>query len=122
MIGAPNEVYDGKVWQYAARGAVTVPLPGGPFTVIETRLHTDGGAQRVVWHWYRVGGRDLASPLQAKLLGAAAALGFTARDSAVIALSAPLDTTNGVPAAALTEILARRGEIPGASGAGDCGP
>ena len=41
---------------------------GNSLSVIETRLeHVETGAERLVWHWYQIGGQNVVQPWRAKL-------------------------------------------------------
>jgi EpsI family protein len=92
VINDRNSMYDARDWRpRAGNGETTykaVTLPDGTtFTVAETRLeHRDTRAERLVWHWYSVAGREVARPIYAKLAQIAGAIAGR-RDAWVIVLS-----------------------------------
>lgn len=72
VINELNTVYDPAVWQ--PRGgkvgteSIDIIAGGNTLRVTETRLERlQGGDERVVWHWYEVGGRPVAGSWRAKL-------------------------------------------------------
>lgn len=92
VINTVNTVYDPAHWRprggYEGTDYSSVALEGdAPLAVIETRLENlHERTERLVWHWYRVGGRDVAYPWQAKY---AQLLGLLQgrRDAMVVVLS-----------------------------------
>ena len=73
VINETNTVYDPARWQvrggYAGSAYREVPLAAGmALRIAETRLENQQtGAERLAWHWYEVGGRNVAQPARAKL-------------------------------------------------------
>jgi EpsI family protein len=93
VINEANEPYDASRWMRRggrAGNSYYSPVDGEPFTVIETRIENrDDPAERLVWHWYRVAGRDVTNPWEAK---GAQIFGFLQgrTDAEVIILSAEM--------------------------------
>lgn len=75
VINELNKVYTppwGPRGGYAGTDYTQVKFAAGAgsiaLTVVETRLGQSGAdAQRLVWHWYRIAGRNVVRPWQAKL-------------------------------------------------------
>lgn len=84
LINVHNRLFDPQRWRHVGGGTVETVATLGP--VNELRLDNLRGG-RLLWYWYRVAGRDVTSPLQAKLLRAWDQLGGLRKGSAVIVLS-----------------------------------
>jgi EpsI family protein len=73
VVNELNTVYNPAHWRprggYAGTDYGQVALQGGQtLSVVETRLESlQSSEERLVWHWYRVDGRDVVRPSQAKL-------------------------------------------------------
>lgn len=90
LINSQNRLYDGKRWVYVGETGQTVPLANNELGVRALRIAA-AGRQRLVWHWYWVGGWSTTSPITAKLLEAWDQLSGRHRGSALIAVAADYD-------------------------------
>jgi EpsI family protein len=96
VINELNKVYDPVHWRprggYAGTDYRDLLVPGGPaLRLIETRLEdVRTGAQRLVWHWYRIGGQDVVRPWRAKVAQAKGLLGGRP-DAMVVVVSTPVE-------------------------------
>lgn len=95
VISQSNSVYTAPwepAWDTAGSGYRQFRSPDGSyFEVVETALsNPQTGARRLVWHWYRIGGRGVVQPWKAKLFQVLGLLHGRA-DAVVVALSAGAD-------------------------------
>lgn len=90
MVQFGNGVAAQEVWERAGNKAISVDISGINHDVNEMLLHSRAG-QRLVWYWYWVDGEILSSDYKAKLYDAKAKLLGGRLDSAVVALSVPVD-------------------------------
>jgi len=90
MIRFGNGVAMEDIWERADGQRVTTEISGSERPVKEVLLHSRVG-QRLVWYWYWVDGEILTSNYKAKLYDARAKLLGGRLDSAVVALSVPVD-------------------------------
>jgi EpsI family protein len=96
VVNELNVIYDTAQWQprggYAGTDYQTVTSASGQaFEVIETRLQNlQSSRERLVWHWYRVGGQDVAEPWRAKLAQLRGLLANRS-DASVVAVSTDAD-------------------------------
>ncbi|MFO1190477.1 MAG: exosortase A [Alphaproteobacteria bacterium] len=87
IVSYETQLLPDESWSRAAGGTVSASIDGHTEAVNYTRA-MNRRANRVIWHWYWVGGEFTASPLVAKLLqGRAAILGGT-QAAAYIAIAA----------------------------------
>jgi EpsI family protein len=92
VVNELNTVYDPAHWRprggYAGTDYRQVALEGEQvLNVVETRLENlHSGAERLVWHWYRVDGREVVRPWQAKF-AQLAGLVHGRRDAVAVVLS-----------------------------------
>jgi len=91
MIAAGNAVIpeDARSWQLLSRAARQVSLGDHQGTVSEMRLRSPSG-ERLVWSWYALDGRVLASESKAKLVTAWAMLRGQGDHSSVAVVSVPV--------------------------------
>ena len=66
LVRGLNEVADPELWSTASRGTASIHVAGRAITVASTELE-QGGHRLLVWSFYVLGDRILASPMQAKL-------------------------------------------------------
>ena len=91
MIQFGNGVAADEMWERARNKQLVTVISGQEQTVNEMILQARSG-HRLVWYWYWVDGKILASSYKAKLYDAKAKLLGGRLDSAVVALSIPVDT------------------------------
>jgi exosortase A len=77
-VFAPNH----RQWKQVASGRTDVPGAG---IEVNQRVLSQGHANMVVWHWYRVGGRWVSRPESAKALQALDKLRLAGGDAVVVA-------------------------------------
>jgi EpsI family protein len=111
-VSSVNRVADEGTWQRVTTEPMRVTIEGAPETVPASRV-VSGGARRLVWQWYWIGGHVTASPLRAKLLQLEAAFRGGLRSAAVITLAAPYDADPAEAAATLADFVAARPDISG---------
>jgi len=87
IVSYETQLLPDESWSRAAGGVVDATIDGHPHTVNYTRA-VNRRANRVIWHWYWVGGEFTASPLFAKLLQARAAILGGTQAAAYIAIAA----------------------------------
>src|SRR6185503_14999319 len=93
LVSSQHAVAGGSDSPWRSTGARprAVELSSGPIEVRETALRSSAG-RLLVWDWYRIAGRDLASDYLAKALIAREKLLGRGDDSAALLLAAPYDT------------------------------
>jgi exosortase A len=97
-IGFVPTLIDSGRWQTLQRETLEISLGDSKFRVVETALKSRAG-YRVLWHWYAVNGKDVASDWRAKVLEAWTVLRHGRSDVALVVLSAgssSLDAARGV--------------------------
>ena len=97
LVRSDNEIADPRFWNIAARGTASIHLNGGTVTVASTELEQKGH-RLLVWSFYVLGDRILASPMQAKL---AELRGLFRRDS--VAAYIAVATNEAEPGAAAAQ-------------------
>jgi exosortase A len=66
LVRGTNEVADTRYWQVGTTGRAQARIGGGEATVATTEI-TGNGKRFLVWHFYIVDGKVIASPMRAKL-------------------------------------------------------
>ncbi len=90
MIRYGNGVVPSKIWGLISKRNVNAVITGLPGSVNEVLLQS-GKQKRLVWYWYWVDEKIIANNYKAKLLDAKVKLTGGRLDSAIIALSIPVD-------------------------------
>ncbi|VAW00121.1 hypothetical protein MNBD_ALPHA01-671 [hydrothermal vent metagenome] len=93
MIRHGNGVDQQDVWSRVDNRAIN-PVIAGERRRVNEMLLQSGRQKRLVWYWYWVDGRVVASNYKAKLFDAKAKLSGGRLDSAVIAVSVLVDSDN----------------------------
>lgn len=94
LVRSLDRIGEHKVWRRANSREVVVRIRDGSYPVEETQLRSNKGSM-LIWSFYVVDGRTVASPLEAKLLQAYADLTGRGRTSAFVAVATPM--TDGAP-------------------------
>ncbi|HQU16083.1 MAG TPA: exosortase A [Gammaproteobacteria bacterium] len=87
LIKWGNQLYDNRHWARISSDSREISMGGRRMWVVETMLRS-GATDRLVWSWYRIGGRITTDPTQAKLLQAWEDLRHGGDVAAVVAISA----------------------------------
>lgn len=88
LIATKNRLNTG--WNAKRAGSRQVEFAGAPRQISEEVIEAGDGRQRLVWHWYSIGGLHAHRRLSAKLLEVVA-LVRGRRDGTVVALSSPCE-------------------------------
>jgi exosortase A len=105
LVAYGNDIAGRKVWTRASGGGATVSIEGKPVTVSSSRLVSRPGHERLVWHWYWIGGRFTANPYVAKLLELKQKLVGGSPGAAVIAVGGDIEGSQSSTAAVLQDFL-----------------
>jgi len=90
------------VWANVGEAARTEELGSGPVALRQTQLRS-AGQRLLVWDWYRISGKDVASPYLAKLYLAADKLLGRGDDAAALIIAVPYDGSVEAAQATLRE-------------------
>jgi exosortase A len=104
LIRDPNRIFDEHQWQRTGEQYVHIAVDGQPATIDATRI-AQGAHTLLIWHFYIVGGRIVASPLEAKLLQLRALFTPSRSPSAFVALATDVADPAQPPVRALTDFL-----------------
>jgi len=89
LINSKHRPYDATQWQRVSKQVQTVDLGNTQsLEVTETRLKSPLGQERVIWHWYVVGGYAVNQPLWAKMLELLAIFQGNSAQSGVLVVKA----------------------------------
>lgn len=105
LVNSENILADGMRWIWLAEGEAHAFVDGRELKVRQIAMRSPGGALRLVWSWYWVGGEFTANPHRAKLLQAKALLSGRAPGAAAIALGADYDLHYAEAATTLQDFL-----------------
>lgn len=93
LIRHGNGVIPQNVWGRIKSRKITADISGSIAPVKEELLQA-GNNRRLVWHWYWIDGKIVTSRYKAKLLDAKAKVMAGRLDSAIVALSIPVNNDN----------------------------
>lgn len=86
LINSLNSLYNSDRWRFIREGVQRVALADGERELM-TLTVAAGDTQRLIWYWYRIDGRSIASPFEAKLWEAFYRLFGNGEGSALVALA-----------------------------------
>jgi len=95
LVRGGNQMGDDADWTVAKTGRAQVEIGGRPATIATTEVQGEGH-HLVIWHFYVVDGRVIASPAQAKLAQLRDFMGGGDKVAAFVVLATER-TANGVP-------------------------
>ena len=110
LIGSNNRLIGGTGWSRVSSRSRRAEIGADAVTVISTRV-VSRPVNRVVWHWYWVGGTFTADRYYAKLLEAASKLFGASHAGAAIAVSAEFSELPEAAEASLRDFLSGLGML-----------